>query len=393
VKRFDPHSTSNHYIRHGDSVYAPFDPELNIAGEKIRFIVNAAADSNSLQYDQLGRLISVDLREDKIRNEIQRRLLSDVEKVENSGVNGLCKLFLYEHFIVSRLSWFFLVHDLSLTFARELDDKVIPRLKKWAGLYRSADLGALFRNRDHLGLQLTSISYHYKHMQVVRSCLLSTSKDPLIQQIFHRKTERVSAFTRRWSGPKMLTVLAPIVNHSIRFAGQTDRAGLGARNLRYLSQPKPSEIRLKTGEILDQLEEENYLQHASCLARQGIWTQFEDVRPFDLSWKNLIYGPGPKVIAFVLNAQINSVKTPDMLKLWGLIPTATCPLCSHSQCTLHHILVNCPFAREQKRYNWRHDSVLANIEPRLSKLISVVNERKKLPSESETTRCSCWAQT
>ena len=337
---------------------------------------------------ELGRLISVDLREDKIRNEIQRRLLSDVEKVENSGVNGLCKLFLYEHFIVSRLSWFFLVHDLSLTFARELDDKVIPRLKKWAGLYRSADLGALFRNRDHLGLQLTSISYHYKHMQVVRSCLLSTSKDPLIQQIFHRKTERVSAFTRRWSGPKMLTVLAPIVNHSIRFAGQTDRAGLGARNLRYLSQPKPSEIRLKTGEILDQLEEENYLQHASCLARQGIWTQFEDVRPFDLSWKNLIYGPGPKVIAFVLNAQINSVKTPDMLKLWGLIPTATCPLCSHSQCTLHHILVNCPFAREQKRYNWRHDSVLANIEPRLSKLISVVNERKKLPSESETTRKS-----
>jgi len=238
--------------------------------------------SNSLQYDhfkELGRLISVDLREDKIRNEIQRRLLSDVEKVENSGVNGLCKLFLYEHFIVSRLSWFFLVHDLSLTFARELDDKVIPRLKKWAGLYRSADLGALFRNRDHLGLQLTSISYHYKHMQVVRSCLLSTSIDPLIQQIFHRKTERVSAFTRRWSGPKMLTVLAPIVNHSIRFAGQTDRAGLGARNLRYLSQPKPSEIRLKTGEILDQLEEENYLQHASCLARQGIWTQFEDVRP------------------------------------------------------------------------------------------------------------------
>ena len=84
-----------------------------------------------------------------------------------------------------------------------------------------------------------------------------------------------------------------------------------------------------------------------------------------------------------------------MLKLWGLIPTATCPLCSHSQCTLHHILVNCSFAREQKRYNWRHDSVLANIEPRLSKLISVVNERKKLPSESETTRksfASCFVR-
>ena len=35
--------------------------------------------------------------------------------------------------------------------------------------------------------------------------------------------------------------------------------------------------------------------------------------PFDLSWKNLIYGPR------LLNAQINSVKTPDMMKLWGYI--------------------------------------------------------------------------
>src|SRR3954469_11291974 len=118
------------------------------------------------------------------------------------------------------------------------------------------------------------------------------------------------------------------------------------------------------------------MQHASRLTRQGVWTHWSDVRPFDLSWKNLIYGPGPRVIAFVLNAQINSVKTPDMLKLWGLIPKATCPLCSHPQCTLHHILVNCPFALNQGRYTWRHDSVLANLEPALSKLITDSNKKK-----------------
>ena len=28
-----------------------------------------------------------------------------------------------------------------------------------------------------------------------------------------------------------------------------------------------------------------------------------------------------------------------MLKLWGYIPSAQCPLCSHKKCTLHHILV------------------------------------------------------
>src|SRR3954453_23481902 len=66
----------------------------------------------------------------------------------------------------------------------------------------------------------------------------------------------------------------------------------------------------------------------------------------------------------------------DMLKLWGLIPKATCPLCSHPQCTLHHILVNCPFALNQGRYTWRHDSVLANLEPAHSKLITDSNKKK-----------------
>ena len=81
------------------------------------------------------------------------------------------------------------------------------------------------------------------------------------------------------------------------------------------------------------------MEHAAVLAQQGVWTHWDNVIPFDLSWKNLIYGPGPRIIAFVLNAQINFVKTPDMMKLWGYIPSATCVLCGADKCTLHHILV------------------------------------------------------
>ena len=57
----------------------------------------------SLQYDhfkELGRFISVDLKEDKVKSELRKRFLDDMEKVENSGVNGLCKLFPHQHFVV-----------------------------------------------------------------------------------------------------------------------------------------------------------------------------------------------------------------------------------------------------------------------------------------------------
>jgi hypothetical protein len=78
--------------------YSPFNPELKIAGKEIRFIVNVALNPDCLQYDhfkELGRFISVNLKETKIKSELRKRFLEDMEQVESSGVNGLCKLFLY----------------------------------------------------------------------------------------------------------------------------------------------------------------------------------------------------------------------------------------------------------------------------------------------------------
>jgi hypothetical protein len=141
--------------------------------------------------------------------------------------------------------------------------------------------------------------------------------------------------------------------------------------------------------------EEKHMAHAVRLPLQGVWTTWTDsARPFDLSWRNLIT-TAPSLIKFVLNAQINCVRTPDMLKLWGYTQTATCPLCGAVQCTLHHILVNCKFALEQKRYTWRHDSVLKNIEASLVSLVADFSRRKPRANLKATrdTFNACFVRT
>ena len=113
-----------------------------------------------------------------------------------------------------------------MSFARELEKCVVPKLKKWAGLFRGSDLGALFRRREHLGLQLTSIVYHYEHMQLVKYCLLENSKDPSVRSICHLRKSRVMEYAKRWSGAKELARIEPIATHNLQFSGQTGRSGL-----------------------------------------------------------------------------------------------------------------------------------------------------------------------
>ena len=147
AKQFDPRNVHNlPFKAHKDSRYSPFDPLLTIGGKKINFIVtpctrcsrgancptgaccpcsscHTGPDPKSLFHDHfkfLGRRTGVDLNEIKTTDLVRKKFKADMDLVDNTGLNGLMKLWLYEHFVISRLSWFFIVHDFSFSFSIEL---------------------------------------------------------------------------------------------------------------------------------------------------------------------------------------------------------------------------------------------------------------------------------
>jgi hypothetical protein len=183
-----------------------------------------------------------------------------------------------------------------------------------------------------MGLQLTSFTFHYKHLQLVRCCLLKNSSDPVVRGAYKVRAGREESFTHVWSAARNLETMGHLLEHKQRFGGQKDRVGLGAG--RYVASPSFKETRKLLVDVLLAESERSLVDHASGLERQGVWTHWNGVRPFDLSWKNLLYGPGPRLLGFVLNSLINSVRTPDMLFLWGYTATADCPLCVERKCTM-----------------------------------------------------------
>ena len=80
----------------------------------------------------------------------------------------------------------------------------------------------------------------------------------------------------------------------------------------------------------------------------------------NVTWQALIRNVPRGIMSFALNSVTNTLPSPDNLKRWGKRVVSRCPLCSNTG-TLHHILNFCPIALTQRRYNFRHDSVLNHL--------------------------------
>ena len=131
---------------------------------------------------------------------------------------------------------------------------------------------------------------------------------------------------------------------------------------------------------MSDLESNKHWSHSHNLDMQGLWTKwFNNTHCLDFSWNSLIYGPGKKIISFLLNASINTLPSPYLLHLMNLGKSPKCPLCKQQKlCHTSHILSGCHYSLP--RYSWRHDSILLTMLPELEQHLTKHNISKPLSS-------------
>ena len=71
---------------------------------------------------------------------------------------------------------------------------------------------------------------------------------------------------------------------------------------------------------------------------------------------------------FALNAAVDVLPHNANLHLWKKRGDSSCPLCHENQ-SLLHILNNCSVARDARRYNLRHDSILKTLASTIKQAI------------------------
>ena len=179
-----------------------------------------------------------------------------------------------------------------------------------------------------------------------------------------------------WKATKESSIANAEVELNLKFPMQQNNQGLGFGN--YNPNPTPSERRKLVTAKATTFLEDNRLAHSLSLKQQSVWLQWaETAHPFDFSWQNLIWGSiSPAIFKFVLNASVNWVRTPDLMHLWGYNSSMQCCLCGVQKCTLHHIISECSFALEDKRFTWRHDSILNLINISLKDHVESINQKQ-----------------
>src|SRR5687768_5534013 len=89
---------------HKQDRYVQYDPELQIDGQVLKPLGNEA-------FKMLGRKLFASLSEVSLQEDLKASVQARMGKIDATALNGAQKAWLYNHCVLPRLTWPFMVYD------------------------------------------------------------------------------------------------------------------------------------------------------------------------------------------------------------------------------------------------------------------------------------------
>ena len=232
---------------------------------------------------------------------------------------------------------------------RQVDSLVTGYLKKWSGLGKSANTALLYLPQSLGGLNLPSPSTLYKRLQISRQCQLLTSQDSCMRFLADRGLKNELSLSRK------------------KF-----RPALEAREALKVSPGCSRKALTKSAKVLVSEEvNSSRLDNLQSLGRQGQLSRCTSPSCAPI-WSRVVLALPEDQLKFAINAAVDVLPHNANLYLWRMRKDPSCPLYHENQ-SLLHVLNNCSVARDSRRYNIRHDSILSAITETVSRNIPLTS--------------------
>ena len=278
-----------------------------------------------------------------------------LKNIDKCSLRGEYKLKIYSNYALISMRYHLSVHDVHKTHLDKLDTLARKYLKKWLNIpsHGASDI-AIFH--PYL-LKVKAPSQLYMEGHAGNYTLMRIKGDPIVNHTLDSRLERESCWTNKSSTiVKCQQLLDMNIDNDNIFIPST-------QNCPDVQHARRHEIPRAKAAMKLSIEEETlqlWNSKVQKLTMQGDFANILIEEKQNVTWQAVVKNVPRGIMSFALNSVTNTLPSPDNLKRWGKRVVSKCPLCSNTG-TLQHILNFCPVALIQKRYNYRHDSVLNHI--------------------------------
>ena len=253
-------------------------------------------------------------------NKEHMQILSDVlteylTKINNLPLHQKNKINIYQRYVLPKISWHLTVTDIPLTWIKQnLDNLVSKHLRLWLSIPISGTLDVITLSRDKYGLNVVMTSSKTVQCRTTFRQCLKHSTNPDIRELHKNTSENT--------------------------------------NIQY-------DTYKSTREVIKDIRNKT-ITHISHLTTQklvisAIW-EYADAK-FNKNWQKMLSKLPRGIYSFVIRYLNNTLPNATNTFKWKISNSQNCNYCHNAQ-TLGHVVGGCKTFLEEKRYNWRHDSIL-----------------------------------
>ena len=268
------------------------------------------------QFTYLGRHFDFKMTDSTHKENLLNVINDQFEIIDRLPLHPRNKLLLYQFYTLAKISWDTTVSNISVTWIKNNLENIVSRyVRKWLEIPVSGTLSVATLSKRKFGLGLVLPSTRFTQCQVT-----------------FRKS------------------LAKSYNKNIRKIHEVSSKNLNIQYDQYLSTKDALEkIRSMSEKRLI-----NDLPTQSLVIRH-IW-EYADSKLTN-SWTNVLQHLPRNIYSFVIRYMSNTLSNGSNAIKWGMTNNPKCKFCDAIQ-TLGHVIGGCSSALLDKRYNWRHYSIL-----------------------------------
>ena len=274
-------------------------------------------------FTYLGRHFNYAMDDQTHKDEIIEKFADLMKAINELPLHPRNKIKLYMSYELAKLSWHFTITDLSTTWMKENVDNVAnDYFRRWLEMPISGTLDICMLSKKKFGIGLVEPSTKFLQCQSVIRSKLKASPNSDVRLIHERTKTGNKLVFDRFQSTRAVTkeIRTEKVNRVINLPSQ--------------------------GHIMKSIWTD------TCERLCSVWPTVQSKMP-----KN-IYN-------FSIRYLNNTLGTNSNLALWGAVESANCKRCNTKE-TLKHVVAGCPISTAERRFDWRHDSILKFIASNLS---------------------------